>query len=75
MRAVLIGIGLIALAGILWAGVTSEADLAVSGCCKQKVDNNWRRIDASFESCQQLNQADGDNVFEPSGTYWWDAGC
>ena len=75
MKAVLIGTVLIALAGFSWAHISVEQEAAVSGCCKQKVGDNWRRIGDDFEQCKALNEADGDNVFEPTGNYWWDAGC
>ena len=68
-----IGIGTIALAGTLLVGVAYDDVLAVSGVCKKKVGNYWRRTDETFESCKQLNQkVDGDNVFDPTGDYWWD---
>ena len=76
MKTLLIGIGAILLSGVIWAAIPNGQDLAVSGCCKQKIGDKWRRIDADFEQCKTLNeQNDGDNVFEPSKTYWWDVGC
>jgi hypothetical protein len=76
MKTLLIGLGAIVLAGAIWAAVPEGQDLAVSGCCKQKINDKWRRIDADFEQCKILNEgADGDNVFEPSNTYWWDVSC
>lgn len=74
-KALAIGIGLIALAVFLWARMPVGEAVAVSGCCKQKVGENWRQITETFESCKTLNEADGDNVFAPTGTYWWDASC
>ena len=76
MKTLLLAIGLIALAGISWAHISVEQDAAVSGCCKQKVDGNWRRIGDDFEQCKALNEAEeDDNVFDPTGKYWWDVGC
>jgi hypothetical protein len=75
MKALVIAIGLIALGGISWAHVSVEQEAAISGCCKQKVGDYWRRIGDDFESCKELNEPDGDNVFEQNGTYWWDVSC
>ena len=76
MKAFVIGIALIALAGFSWAHISVEQEQAVSGCCKQKEGDIWRRIGDDFESCKALNnKEDGDNVFEQSGTYWWDVSC
>jgi len=75
MKTLLMCIGAIVLAGLLWAGAPNEQGPAVSGCCKQKVGDNWRQIGETFESCKRLNKPDGDNVFEQSGNYWWDVSC
>ena len=75
MKAVLIGMVLIALAGFSWAHISVEQEAAVSGCCKQKVGNSWRRIGEDFEQCKALNEEDDDNVLQQSGTYWWDVSC
>jgi hypothetical protein len=74
-KIILVTLGSIALALLLWADVPVEETVAASGCCKQKVGNNWHRINETFENCKSLNEADGDNVFEPTGNYWWDVSC
>lgn len=77
MKAVLIGMVLIALAGLSWAHISVEQEVAVSGCCKEKVGDIWRRTGDTYERCDALNKEhdNNDNIFEPAGKYWWDAGC
>jgi hypothetical protein len=77
MKKLLIGIGLIAAAGLLWNGIPSEEAIAVSGCCKQRVGAKWRRIDDNFEQCKRRNdnRDQGDDIFAPVGEIWWDVGC
>ena len=51
--------------------------LAVSGCCKERLStsHSWRNTGKTIEQCKSLNEAEGDNVFDEDGRYWWDVSC
>ena len=52
--------------------------LAAAGCCKERTseDKPWRKGRRDFDSCKGLNdKEDNDNVFKPSGRFWWDVAC
>ncbi|MEE8506068.1 MAG: hypothetical protein V3S40_07590 [Kiloniellales bacterium] len=49
---------------------------AISGCCKQSTDGvRWHAIHRDFKRCKAQNAAEKDNVFQPSGQFWWDTRC
>jgi len=57
-----------------------EDIIAAAGCCKERASQGkpWRRTKRSFDSCKQVNgksKEDRDNVFKPTGRYWWDVAC
>jgi hypothetical protein len=59
---------------------SGDKSLGAEGCCMSREcpDDTctWYVHSASYEKCQELNeQADGDNVVEESGVFWWSSSC
>ena len=57
---------------------TDNEFLAAAGCCKERRSKGkpWRRIKKDLDGCKAINEEkDNDNVFRPSGRFWWDVGC
>jgi len=51
-----------------------------NGCCKQWDDNyrNWRIAGYDFAQCEMWNKQydnDIDDLYQPSGRFWWDQYC
>ena len=62
----------------LWVGgAPDDKLLAISGCCKERssASDPWYRSGSDLKICKDLNQADGDNIFDPAGKVWWDLAC
>jgi hypothetical protein len=76
MRRTLLNIGLAATILLSTIGIGGNQVLAISGCCKERPPGGaWFSNGKSFDECTALNQADGDNVLDQSGRYWWDVNC
>ena len=57
---------------------TEHEVLAAAGCCKQRSSESrpWKKTSDDLDSCKEKNdKKDRDNVFKPSGHYWWDVVC
>lgn len=48
---------------------------AATGCCLQRQGVDWVRVGDDFELCDRLNRDDQDDIFEPSGQFWWSIDC
>lgn len=55
--------------------VPLSQSFASSGCCLKRDGGSWAEIGSDFDLCDQLNSADGDDIFEPSGQFWWSIDC
>lgn len=82
MKKLAVVLGVLLTAAFLGAALpgNNQVSAAVSGCCKERDSEKhpWRPlVGVSFETCQQLNQADvpEDNIFQKAGRFWWDVGC
>lgn len=48
---------------------------AATGCCLKHDKGQWEEISTDFELCDRLNRDDGDDIFEPTGLFWWSIDC
>jgi hypothetical protein len=61
---------------MLTVAIVDRLAYAQQGCCKQGGVNGWYSNGLNFSDCQDLNSTrDGDDVFEKSGSIWWDVNC
>lgn len=49
--------------------------MAATGCCLKNEDGFWEEISTDFELCDRLNRDDEDDIFEPTGLFWWSIDC
>jgi len=77
-----LALGLAVLAGTMVFLATLPCDnraIAASGCCKERASEHdpWRKTGLDFSKCKAQKEVHnpGQNVFQPTGRYWWDVGC
>lgn len=46
-----------------------------TGCCLKHDNGQWEEIGTDFELCDRLNRDDEDDIFEPTGQFWWSIDC
>lgn len=70
-------IAITVVSGLWISSVSENQAYAVSGCCKQRssVNDAWYRVGSDLNACKNLNAAEGDNIFHPTGKVWWDVAC
>lgn len=58
-------------------GTSFSLMVAKSGCCKTRKSpqHPWAKIHNNFDQCEAANNADGDNIYQSTGLYWWDRSC
>ncbi len=55
---------------------TFEQPQAAKGCCKQYRNGQYYPNGMNLRQCQDANNAtDRDNLYQPSGQFWWDVNC
>ncbi|MFQ6023549.1 MAG: hypothetical protein ACE5NW_12585 [Acidiferrobacterales bacterium] len=78
MKRLALTLSVVLVVALFWAMLPSDDQVfAGSGCCKARQSKNdpWQKIGTDLNQCAELNQADNDNVLQPSGLVWWDAAC
>ena len=76
LHRLMICVGFLAMAVVALEVLAPAPATALAGCCKQaNGDGTWTITKLSIEGCEAKNEADGDNVLEASGNWWWDISC
>lgn len=77
---VLVLMTLIGATNLVGIAQADQSTFALAGCCKERESSTdpWDLTARSFGDCQRENEerdVPPDNIFEQSGSVWWDITC